>query len=295
MSCDEIRELVLGVATDAAARQRLVDALQHVLSCEECRAVFADFDQIADCLRTDQPAAAPEGGWEAFEKRLPHFSDRVAGHPSLRFWTGPTVSIAAGLVLAVGAFLLGQRSVSTSAVKQLAFTSIASSSQAFALDPSEVVHDTTAFAEASKAFDHQAGWVLVSNSTETLGSRGMGISAQPVDLNQAVDVLRLTMSRCGKTVSMVDLVIVPGQSADLTVALPDRKTVRYLAGTLANHDDRLNLRAEIRSTNGDPPVASLATTLPMQSNGQISAGELQTDSGRYELHSAFSRAAQTAK
>jgi hypothetical protein len=320
MSCDEFRETVLEIATEEADRRRFSKALAHVDSCEQCQAALADFDQIAAVLKNDQNVPLPDftrkfdigdisdiGRYLKVDTAPPPQTEPIAARRRI-FRIDPIIGLAAALLIGVGAFWVGQRSIGQGSIGHGSMSSRTAladrgsspavtvggegSARNFSIGSSELVHDAISFARVSRAVDNQAGWILASNSSDPSGissSEEIGLLTDPMDTHRRVDVLRLTLLRETEVVSSVDLVIVTGQTADLTIKLSAGNSVHYRARISANGATRLNLLAEIHGSGDDQPVASLSTTLEMQPNGQVSAGELQTPSGRYELYGSISR------
>jgi hypothetical protein len=151
--------------------------------------------------------------------------------------------------------------------------------------PGEVAQQVQAFDEVSRVFDRKASWILLAN-----GSSDMGLSSEPV-IDQKLLLLRLVMSHAGAAISTADLVIVPGQKADLTVPVGRGQSLHYQVATSVRDPNRLSLWAELQTPQGDRPLASLATTLDLRPGEKLTAGQLVTSAGPYELSIAFSRSA----
>ncbi len=92
-------------------------------------------------------------------------------------------------------------------------------------------------------------------------------------------------------VSRSDLVIVPGEGADLMVPIESGQKLRYHIGTTPEPPTRLSLWAELQSSAGaGRTLAALATDLPVQPGQVLGAGEMVTTSGSYALKIAFAQA-----
>jgi predicted anti-sigma-YlaC factor YlaD len=46
MNCDSVRDELLQYDWDDVDRQRLVEALNHLARCDDCRSAMADFDRL---------------------------------------------------------------------------------------------------------------------------------------------------------------------------------------------------------------------------------------------------------
>ncbi len=55
MHCDEVRTILLDYGWGADERRRAMLLLQHLETCDACRAAFTDFDLLRHTLRSDGP------------------------------------------------------------------------------------------------------------------------------------------------------------------------------------------------------------------------------------------------
>jgi hypothetical protein len=152
--------------------------------------------------------------------------------------------------------------------------------------PQRVNHEADAFVQVSQVFDGRASWMLMSNAASDVGVSTEAVSARAKD----VLLLRLTLTRSGAVASDADLLVVPGQTANLSVPLQADQTLHYRIGTSTDEPTRLSIWLEVRTPTGDAPLAALATNLRMQPGEHTTAGLLSTTAGQYELRIAFSRA-----
>jgi hypothetical protein len=278
MPCDEFRQFLLDTGWDASDRARAAEALRHVENCQSCRDALAELDRLRQTLGSFRTDAQPAGGWEAFERRL------LAG-ANPRVWRRPPIMAIAASVLIVGglAFFLGRWSDRPTAVAVPGAEPVAVSAQ-FA--PQRVSHEVNAFAQVSQVFDGRASWLMMSNAASDVGLSTEAVSAQAKN----VLLLRLTLTRSGAIVSDADLLVVPGQSANLTVPLEAGQSLHYRIGTSTDEPTRLSVWLEVKTPAGEAPLAALATNLRMRPGERTTAGQLSTTAGEYELRIAFSRA-----
>jgi hypothetical protein len=284
-TCEIIREFLSECDWDEAARQRAADALAHLQTCPTCAAYAADYDRIRSILKPEA-SGIPEGGWSAMERRLLHTTFHR------RHWLRLptlTMAMAAGLLIAIG---YGIARVAMNRVPALPTLVQVDNPISQPANPivgffpkSDVAQEAKAFHEVSDVFEHRAAWLLVGDSASD-----MGVSDQPVTNQEQILLLRLTMLESGKIISSEDLAILPGQSANLTVP-GDRKTsLRYRISTSDEQPTRLTISTQLVTPKGAEVLAALATTLRMEPGQKVSAGNMMTSSGNYELQIAFARA-----
>jgi hypothetical protein len=83
---------------------RRAELEQHLESCEDCRALLADLQQIARAAESLEPLVPPDRVWMQIAGRL-HQEGRVTSAPVTRRGSYTILALAAALVLAVGASL----------------------------------------------------------------------------------------------------------------------------------------------------------------------------------------------
>ncbi len=119
----------------------------------------------------------------------------------------------------------------------------------------------------------------------------MGLAPAETETDQAILLLRLVMYKGGDPISHADLIIVPGQTAELTVPGVDGKELQYRVQTTDRSPGHLMLSAGVKHPNGDGELlAALSTQLHPERGKVVKAAEFITTSGDYELVVAFSDA-----
>jgi hypothetical protein len=288
MSCESYQQSSLDFGWDEPTRRRAAEVLDHIRSCPACQARLREFDRIADALSSDESTdAIPPGGWAAFERRLAGTAPHHPARPMA--WLRPTLAIAASFVLVAGAFTLGRfiprPDPEPVAVHPVTPASIARDTAAIA--PSKVNHEVRAFDQVSKVFDGRASWMLVANGASDVGVAPAALAGE----SRNVLLLRLTVTRGKQIASDADLLVVPGQTANLTVPLHDSgHSLHYRIGTSAEEPTRLAVWLDINTPQGGQPLAALATNLQVEPGQKVTAGQLATSAGDYELTIGFVRA-----
>lgn len=287
MSCQSVQQSVLEFGWDAAARGRAAEILDHIRSCPVCQERLKLYDRITDALFTPEAVGAePPGGWVAFQRRLSDATPVASRRITLRL--RPVGAIAASIGIVVAAFMLGQ-TASRPDLKPIALmpSSRTSPDERPTFAPRQISEDVEAFNQVSQVFDGRASWMLVAN-----GASDVGVENQPV-LAGAGDVLllRLTTTRAGKVASDADLLVVPGQTANLTVPLNSGgHSLHYRIGTSSGEPTRLAVWLDINTKQGGQPLAALATNLDVEPGQTVTAGQLATSAGEYEFTIEFVRA-----
>jgi hypothetical protein len=284
MSCDEIQEVLLDLKLDDAHRRRLTESLNHLEQCADCRAAFADYDAIRNSIRVDSSEVEPIGGWESSGNEF--LSLAVPTRPRRNWAFG--LAIAASLLVAVGAFEFGRLADRHTEPGPLAIQAGPSTHDEAELQfaPSDLNHEVNAFHQISRDYDGKAGWMLVSKDASDVG-----LSDKDVAAGGQVLVLRLSVTSDGNEISTADVLVVPGQTADLTVPLEGENGLHYRIGTSTDEPTRLTLMLELRKPTGAEPLAALSTNLRMQPGQKRTAGELCTSSNRYVFKVGFAKAA----
>ena len=308
MHCDDVRTLLLDYGWDADERARVALVLRHLETCDACRAAFSDFDLLRGSMRTGTPAAevagvdapAPPHGWDAFLEKLASATPaprklRLRPRPS----GGRAAALAACVVLAVGAFEFGRRTAPDRPVAHVSpatplTTHGGGGNGAPAEDvflasltpsPADAERQADAFEQVSDVFDHKASWLMTSAG----GASDVGLAPEPVAAGRSLLLLRLAVLHGGVVASDADVVIVPGQSATLTLPTSDGGVLKYRIGTSAGEPTALTLWLEVRPPHGGEALAALATNLLVKPGERVSAGELVTTAGKYELKVGFTR------
>ncbi len=278
MECDGTRELFLKHDELLSDRKRVLAAVEHLKSCAECQAALADYADLREVLRNPSHVE-PVGGWGQFQDRLKstaRHSERV----TFIGWRSASAVAASITLLAlaiIGSSYLNNRPIPHEG--QLMATSGTSR-----FSPAEVPQQVQAFAKVSEAFDNRASWMLISDHSSDVGVAETAITERSLVL------LRLTLLRAQSVVSKADLVLVPGQQADLTLPLSDGKSLHYRISASRTTPTSLSVWLEIENPQApSETLAALATQLPLAPGQVVSAGQLATTSGAYELKVGFAR------
>ncbi len=296
MRCEHAQAELLDLDLDETGRRRVAEFLAHVDRCEECRSAMKDYDRLrAMAAGADARGVEPRepaGGWSAFEARLRH---RVYSRARRRLII--PLGLAASFTLAVvgWSLYLGALSVRTNGAdtKQ-------SPGAILALTPTDVETGVKVFSQVSQVFDHQANWVLISDTDSEVGlvsdrelEPAPTRKAEPAP--QELLLLRLTVLKGHAPVSKADLVIVPGQDAEFRVPSAAGPEIRYRVAMNKQDSRKMNLRVELaRPNHVHQNLASLASELQVEPGQVRSAGEVMTSTGRYEVNVGFEKAFSTA-
>lgn len=310
MHCDEVRIILLDYGWNADERRRATLLLRHLEGCDACRAAVADYDVLRAALHSAGAGAAadaaePSRGWHAFlERMVPARADhglRLRPRPS----GGRAVALAACVVFSLVAFQLGRKSAPppVALVPALPAPSTSSTNTGggdarraedtflASLSPStaDAARQATAFDQLSDIFDRKASWLMTSSG----GASDVGLAPDAVPAGHRLLMVRLTLLHGGAVASNADVVIVPGQSADLSLPMADGRSLKYHVGTSAGEPTELTLWLEVqaaRGAGGRETLAALATNLRVRPGERVAAGELATTSGKYELKVGFTQA-----
>jgi hypothetical protein len=301
-TCEMVREYLLAAGWDAEQRRQAARMLQHAEGCEACRSALGDFDRIRDALAPAE-ACEPAGGWEAMQWRMDD-TLRSAGRagpaaarpPVLR----PSLAIAASIaVIAAATFEMGQSVARRAAIaeakgKEVIMVERSSGDPAPAtISPNELSHDVEAFRQVADVYDGRAGWMMVSQNDSDVGI----MHSQSAPSNKVL-LLRLDLWHGRELVSNSDLLVLAGQTADLTVPMDDGQSLHYRIGTSLPADDdytpagqaQLHLWLELNTPRGHSPLAALSTNLQLRPDQKVTAGKLATSAGEYELKIEFKEA-----
>jgi len=280
MSCDAYRESLLDFDWDEATRQRAAALLNHLASCPDCQAAVRDFDRLRKSLAAPESDGEPVDGWTQFEGRL-----TASALPRQFRWRLPFLAFAASLLIAAIAFHLGRTFLPLSPLSIVTTESNPlPTSLAASFLPQKILYDVRAFDQVSKCFDGHASWMLVSDDASDVGT-----TADTLHGSRKVLLLRLTLTHGPTVASDADLLVIPGQTANLNVPIKGGESLHYRIGTSADEPTRLSLWLEVQTPLGGQPIAALSTHLQLVSGQRITAGQFATSAGAYELKIAFAR------
>jgi hypothetical protein len=280
-SCELVRAYFLECDWPEGGPQRAADMMAHLQTCPGCAAAAAEFSRMTAALQNDNPGA-PSGGWSAFEQRL---IDKAVHRRQATPW--PWMAMAASVLIAVSAYSLGRWTTGPAAsTVPLAGMQGSETGHAMigAMSQTDIDRHVKAFDEISGVFEHRAAWLLVGDNTSD-----MGVSNRAIEHEHQVLLLRLTMLRSKKLISTADLVILPGQAASLTVPADDNASLRYRIRTSDDQPTRLMISTQLLTPKGSEVLGALETTLQVEPGQKLSAGNMVTTAGDYELQIAFGR------
>ena len=104
MTCAEVDLLAAEAAFGLVSGAERAEVLEHLDSCDRCRALMLELTEVADAVVVAGPEAEPPPG---FEQRVLAQLDASGRVPRARRWTVLVGSVAAALLLVV-AFALGR-------------------------------------------------------------------------------------------------------------------------------------------------------------------------------------------
>jgi hypothetical protein len=280
MNCETTRQILLELGIDKPRRQDAYLALQHLERCQTCQAGMGEYDGISAAIDSSADVAAPNGGWARFERDL---GANVLS-PNRRWSLSPTLAIAASLLLAIAAFDIGLHVAAPRAQVNVARSPDAGSTESTDFAPRDLPTDISAFEQVSRVFDGRASWVLVSRDASDVG-----LCSGPIPPARRVLLVRLTTSLGAKTISDADLMIIPGQTANLKVPFGTGQLLHYRIGASEREPTRLSIWLEVISLNGGQALGALSTTLDAQAGQKFTAGQLVTSAGAYQLKIGFAQ------
>ena len=281
MACEIFRETLLEIDLDERDRGRVAQALNHLEGCAACQEAFRDFDGIQSAIALTDRTVEPLEGWTRFKDQL---ASRVVKRSRIHAWYRP-LGVAAAVLIVCGAFALGL-SLPRVGGRSIAVVTTESTEEAGPhFTPGDIHHEVTAFRRVSEVYDGRAGWIWVSK-----GASDVGMAENNIGGAEKLLLLRLTVLAGDRQISQADLMVIPGQTANLTVPLEDGVALRYRVGTSTDEPTHLALWLEMRTPTGTEPLAALSASLRLQPGQKVTAGELSTTSGRYVLKVAFARA-----
>lgn len=306
-------------------------ALEHVEACVACRAALADLRQYRRVMRQFDRSAMPVAeDWDAFADRLVSVIGRRVrdgtGHSAgvARRWAGdaaplkfpsPAVRqgwVSRGIAAAVAASVLtggigfwaGRKGGGSIPPTPGGMVHVGAATTTFPVILAGLsAEDTDIAARAFTAFaDQTAGsrmsWAVVggdaSDSDFERVEEGAGTSI--VETTEASGgrlwVFRLTAIRDNQVVSMVDVGILPGRTAKLTVNLggagPGK--LRYVIATDPGPIPRATVWADFKALEGGV-IATVGGDVVLKGGEPVSAGRLAAAGGGYDVKVAFADAA----
>ena len=279
-----VRQLILDNDWSEADLREAARILDQVESSAPALEALRDYDRLRTMLRpSDTEAdAEPTGGWEAFKARA-----MAAGSltlPRRRRWRLP---IAAAACLAVAAAIwLTYSDDRPAEVYTRGGSRITAVERATPpTPPPREQHSAELFQQVSAVFDGKASWVAVTEDDSQLG-----LAAEPMTDAGQLLLLRLTVTRRGEVVSEVDMAILPGQAAELTVPFDSDDKLVYNIDTSADKPATMAIWARLDNGLGDcRTLAALMTQLRTAAEPGPIAGQLLSRHGDYEFRVDFSQ------
>lgn len=286
MRCETARQRLVDLDLMAEDRKLLTQALIHERECEDCQTTMRDFDYMRESMAVDTDTAEPSKGWDAFEAGL---MSSMRSHT--RRWPLMPVSLAASVLIAcLGWGMYVFRNTGQPDIPAYVDNPIANSETASAISSQEIEERLQVFREVAEMFDQRVGWVLLSGTTSDLG-----LTNEAPELSQGVIVVRLSVLRDESLVSSADVIIVPGKEAHLTVPVNHGKRLCYVLGMTREQPNRLRLSASIEEPALSGAPAQMSTSLDLIPRQIVSAGEIATTSGRYEVNVSMTEAKATGE
>jgi anti-sigma factor RsiW len=280
-TCEHIQEILLDGDWTESSLAEALDALEHLRTCPQCTAVVRGFASLRGGLQVDMPGV-PAGGWDAMEQRLLRNVTRRR-RPDPRLW----MALAASLLIALIGYGIGRWSGPKSAIVPVAVqpSNPVAAPRVAMLSQADIDRQVKAFDEVSGVFDRHATWLLVGDNTSD-----MGVSNSDIGPQRQILLLRLTMVRSGAIISNADLAILPGQQANLTVPVNSETSLRYHIEASQQEPTRLTLSTQLTTPHHSQVLAALETTLNVEPGQRLSAGNMVTSNGEFNLEIAFGRA-----
>jgi hypothetical protein len=288
--CNEIQQKFLDHDWDQAALHDAAAIAEHLEQCGECRGTIGEFDELRRLLRVPQPVPEPPVA-VALRPEVRRRVGRLKSAERVAWAAVTAVSLALGILCsAIQAYLLHGRSVAAGPRSQTAGPAAPAANNNLAASPpaapwtgADITRQVQLFENVSETFDGRASWVAVGDHGSELG-----LMSLPAIKGGKLLLLRLAMSQGQEERSRTDLVIVPGQGANLDVPLGAGQVLHYNIATPGCKDRRLSLWAEVRSRQDDgETLAALATTVKPVSGQVFNAGRLVTSKGSYNLEVSF--------
>ncbi len=272
MNCETTRSELLQLDWDEGKCRRMGSILAHLRDCESCQSAMQDFDRVRSLLAPGSDTAEPAGGFRAYEDRILH---KTVGFRRRQHWA--PILLAASVALAVGGWGMYLRSnLQGQEVRPAAGRKLLT----LGLTPEEISDRVELFDQLGEVFDRQTGWVLISDEVSDLGIGRVAENAAKTLL-----LLRLSVCQDDSLLSTADLLIVPGQEAQVTVPSEHGPLLRYQISTSAEDPGRLQLRVEVEERNGrQEHLGALLSDLRMRPGQVTSAGQMVTRFGRYEVN-----------
>ncbi|MEX0885786.1 MAG: hypothetical protein WD009_05025 [Phycisphaeraceae bacterium] len=287
----ELEQWVLERGLTRADIDRAAAIAEHLEHDAAFAEALRDYDRLRELLaeHDQQPAAEPSGGWRAFERRVVAGASGGAGVAGAsaprRGWWRPALALAAAVALAAGGWWAAMLYDASPQVP-----SHAAEDHRPSYLPEPVYQHVGVFDRMADVFGDRTRWVAFTN-----GEPALGLSEQPVPDTARLLVLRLTMARNGAVLSQADVVIVPGQRAELELPLRDGQRLRYDLHASDGAPAQLGVWARLEDpAGGEQTLAALATNLRLQSEQVTAAGRLTTQAGDYELTLGFREATHEA-
>lgn len=272
------------------------------------RQSLEQIDTIRQALGHADPAdqmPEPTGGWAAFENRLAHAASQsqrlscpaddhapvqhsqagmTRGRLMFVRWAGYVAAAAAIAIAIVGWWprLTHTQSPADPSAQ-------AGANAAMVPSGGEVNERLLMFREINSVFESKAAWVATAD-----GEAEMGLG-QSIDGAMPLIVIRLTLGKLGAAdpVSQVDMVIVAGQQASVTVPIDTGLVSTYQIDTTAargNGPASVSVWAQLRQADDDQQIrAALATRLNYQPGAVQRAGQIVESGQTYTLKVGFGK------
>ena len=290
MSCDHIRSTFLDRDWSRAMLQEAAAVAEHLQQCPACREAVAQYEELRGLLQFSEPA---ESSYAGVKGDSPIFAETKIGTVPAKIgtvphkpqprratqWAGAAVLAASLMVGVAGWTLYFCSSEGIGATPQPLAQAIPASAPVARWTQADVDRDVGVFTNVSETFDGRTSWVALGDHATELG-----LMPLPSHRQGKILLLRLVVLHDNQEKSRTDLVIVPGESANLCVPLDGDRVLHYTIGTTAGKEQRLSFWAEVRTPGCDgETLAAVAAQLKPVSGRMLGAGRLVTPSGSFNV------------
>lgn len=239
----------------------------------------------------DDDLPEPPGGWPAFEDRLARaaasrcggLGGGGSGPRLIMAWLG---WVAAAAAIAVAALSWSHR-LDDGVLPARSLTAAAAVPVAMLPTPSELHDRLRMFREINRDFDHRTHWVAMADDHADLGL------GQALEDPGRLIVMRLTLQtpEMSEPLSQVDLIIIAGQQAVVTVPLDSGMSATYRIDTMSAGADRrpaIAVWAELHGRGEHREIyAALAARLVHDAGRVQTVGQMVNKGRHYVLGIGF--------
>lgn len=295
MSRDELLKRLLERGWDEVSLREAAQLLSRIEEDPQTLEALRDYDSIRSTLKLEEEDAEPDAAWQPLPPNFGRGTGRPASRRNIPWMRWPALAAAIALIAAVGWTLAltdsagngpvdGDQSVAAQSPGRP--SGVAHRRRSIRLSQAQIRRGADLFRSVEEVFEGRTRWVATAENTSELG-----LASAPVGRPRSLLMVRLVVTRGGRTVSDANMVIIPGHDAELTVPFEHGQDLRYQLATSADRPHRLSLWAEVRDGDGGKEtLAALATRTRVEAGRVFGAGRMSTTNGRYELEVAFAEA-----